>query len=203
MKQMNEIYTKRLSIAPLQIKDSDFILELLNSEGFKTFIGDRQVRTADESLIYVEKTISNPDINYWVVRSRANNEAMGVVSLVKREYLEFHDIGFAFLPRFYRQGYAEESVLGVLDRILDQYTSPELFANPMPTNLASISLLKKLGLRFKKALEREGEAMHLYSIKTDQLRVDVWSRIRSDGAKISTVPQNSESLENQPFDLGR
>ena len=176
MKEMHEIYTKRLSIAPLQMEDSDFILDLLNSEGFKTFIGDRQVRTTDEALSYVEKTIKNIDINYWVVKSRANAEPMGVVSLVKRDYLDFHDIGFAFLPRFYRQGYAEEAVLGAFDYILDRTTSPEILANPMPENLASISLLKKLGLRFSRALEREGKAMHLYSVKTDHLRINALTR---------------------------
>lgn len=180
MKEKHEIHTTRLVIAPLQIKDSEFILELLNSEGFIKFIGDRQVRTADEALTYVEKTINNPDINYWVVRTRTSGkmsgEAIGVVSFVKRDYLDFHDIGFAFLPRFYRQGYAYESMLGVLDTILDRYTSPEILANPNPENLASINLLKKLGLSFSRALEHEGEAMHLYSVKTDQLRIDALTR---------------------------
>lgn len=176
-KEPHEIYTDRLLITPLKVTECGFILELLNSEGFIRFIGDRNVRTLDEALAYVEKVVSNIDINYWVVTSRINAEPMGVVSLVKRDYLDFQDIGFAFLPRFYRQGYAEEAVRAVFDFILDRTTSPEILANPMPENVASINLLKKLGLRFSTEMEHDGKAMHIYRVNTDQLKIDALMRV--------------------------
>ncbi len=53
----NTIYnqkTKRLTLRKLGKEDCSFILELVNSDGWLEFIGDRNVRSENDSLKYIE-----------------------------------------------------------------------------------------------------------------------------------------------------
>ena len=108
------LLTDRLRILPISSGDNIFMFELLNSVGWLTFIGDRNVSSPDEAVTYIQKIIGNPAIDYWVVRLDVNETPIGIISFIKREYLDHHDLGFAFLPEFMGQGYAEEAAMKVL-----------------------------------------------------------------------------------------
>lgn len=103
------ISTPRTFIRPLEQGDSVFILELVNSDGWLQFIGDRQVGSVDAALAYIKKILESPHITYRVVNLQDQNIPIGIVTLIKKDYLPFHDIGFAFLPAFAGKGYAYEA----------------------------------------------------------------------------------------------
>lgn len=42
---------------------------------------------------------------------------IGLVTLIKRDYLDFNDIGFAFLPTYFSNGYAYEATKTVLENL--------------------------------------------------------------------------------------
>jgi RimJ/RimL family protein N-acetyltransferase len=55
MKQMTHILeTERLHLRELSLEDAGFIVELLNTEGWLTFIGDRNVRTEKQAERYLQ-----------------------------------------------------------------------------------------------------------------------------------------------------
>jgi RimJ/RimL family protein N-acetyltransferase len=164
--------TERLILNALSTNDNHFIFELVNSEGWIQFIGNRYVNSAEEAKPYIQKIIANPNVSYWVVQLKENQENIGVVSLIKRDYLEHHDIGFAFLPRFANKGYAHEAANVVLTDVIDRYQLSHVFATTIPQNLSSIKLLHKLGLRFEKDITVEGETLHLYGIAADHVQIN-------------------------------
>ena len=47
--------TERLKLREFTNTDTDFIIALLNSPGWLQFIGDRNVRTKEEAVAYLEK----------------------------------------------------------------------------------------------------------------------------------------------------
>src|ERR1043165_6126041 len=100
------IMTDRLLLQPLSISDDDFILELLNTEGWLRFIGNRNVTSKTEARAYIQKILDNQNISYWVVKRKEQQDATGIITYIQRNYLEHPDIGFAFLPRFCKKGYA-------------------------------------------------------------------------------------------------
>jgi [ribosomal protein S5]-alanine N-acetyltransferase len=162
---MRESYqTDRLKLDLLSPPDAGFILRLLNSAGWLKFIGDRNIHSTQDALNYIEKTVANPKITYWVVRSVGENLSMGMVSFIKRDYLENHDIGFAFLPEFSGNGYALEAAKVVLTDLLKAPDHQTILATTLKENRNSIRLLEKLGFRFKKEIEPGGEKLQLYSI---------------------------------------
>ena len=110
--------TKRLLLDPLSINDKDFILELVNTDGWKSFIGNRNINSQSVAAAYIQKIIENPDTNYWTVKIKETKIPIGIITFIKRDYLEHHDIGFAFLPEYFNKGYAFEAANAVLKYLL-------------------------------------------------------------------------------------
>jgi [ribosomal protein S5]-alanine N-acetyltransferase len=157
------ISTKRLHLDLLTLADDAFIISLVNSKGWIEFIGERNVHSKEQAIAYISKIISTPDLFYWVVRVQATNTPIGIVSFLKRSYLDNFDIGFAFLPESNGQGYAFEAakeVLLMLDRQQPLYHP--VLATTVPSNVQSIKLLTRLGLHFEKEIEVDGERLLVY-----------------------------------------
>src|SRR5450755_3988241 len=110
----NTIFTGRLNLEKLNIDDYDFINVLVNSKGWIENIGDRNIHSKNDAIVYINKILETENFFYWVVRTKDANTSIGIISFLKRSYLENFDIGFAFLPQFSNNGYAFEAAKAVL-----------------------------------------------------------------------------------------
>lgn len=164
---MTNLTTNRLLLATLSEKDSLFILELLNTEGWIRFIGDRNIRTEADAMVYIQKINDNENTTYWSIKLKDTDNAIGIITLIKRDYLEHKDIGFAFLPNFSNKGYAFEAAQRVLYYLTLGNESIQILATTIPENVRSISLLKKLGFQFDKAIQIQNETLHIYKFSTE------------------------------------
>jgi [ribosomal protein S5]-alanine N-acetyltransferase len=160
---LTHLDTTRLSLQPLSLKDAAFIFELVNTEGWRQFIGNRNVNNLDESRHYIQKIMDNTNIQYWVAHLNEKNVPVGIVTFIKRDYLEYHDIGFAFLPQFSKNGYAYEAVFAVLNELKNEKAHPQILATTIQDNVRSIQLLKKLGFLFEKIIQQGDTELHLYA----------------------------------------
>ena len=164
MQMQTDFTTPRLVLSALTLDHAAFIEKLLNSPGWLQFIGDRNVRSEAEAYAYINMINKNPSITYWTVSLPDNPAPIGVISLIQREYLEFPDIGFAFLPEFSGQGYAYEAASAVLDHLRTGSNYSQVYAAALPVNTASIKLLIKLGFHFERSAHFEDKEKLLYSI---------------------------------------
>jgi len=163
---MQENYkTERLLLNKLSLHDADLIFELLNSEGWKRFIGDRNINTKEDAVNYIHKINNAPGITYWAVRLQEKQIPIGLVTLIKRDYLDHNDIGFAFLPQYAKQGYAFEAASAVLDELLNSGDHSTILATTLKDNVSSIQLLTKLGLAFEREITVGNEKLSLYAIQ--------------------------------------
>lgn len=160
---MNDLFTKRLQLTRLKKDDAAFIEKLVNTDGWLQFIGDRNVHSIAEAEAYIEKIAANTNINYWVVSIKEDKEPVGVISFIKRDYLEHWDIGFALLPAAFGKGYAYEGAMGVLKHNAATGKHKFFLATVMQSNTTSIKLLKKLGLSYKKNFVADAEPLMLFS----------------------------------------
>ncbi len=165
------LLTERLSISNLDITDAKFIFELVNTEGWLTYIGDRNIHSSEDAQSYIQNIIDSSNINYWVVRLRQDDTPAGIISLINRDHLEYPDIGFAFLPSFARKGYAYEATEIVLKHFIDNTKHPFVFGVTVVENTASISLLKKLGFQFQKEIEVKKEKLLVYVVSKDKFYI--------------------------------
>jgi RimJ/RimL family protein N-acetyltransferase len=149
---MNVLETERLNLRWLSAEDAAFIFELVNDPAWLQFIGDRGVRTLEDARDYI---LNGPVAMYhrvgfglYLVELKQSATPIGMCGLIKRAGLEDIDIGFAFLPAFYGQGYAYESASAVMRYAQDTVGLNRVVAITVPDNQRSITLLTKLGLSF-------------------------------------------------------
>ena len=145
MNDMTLITTARLNLRLMEPKDSAFIIELLNEPGFIDNIGDKQVRTHQDAIHYMQtgplECYKNHSFCLLLVCLKTG-EPIGMCGLLKRDTLPAPDLGYAFLAKYYRQGYAEESCRAVLQHFND---IKPLYAITSQNNIPSQQLLCKLG----------------------------------------------------------
>ena len=157
------IETQRLAIRPLNLDDAGFVWELLNDEDFLRYIGDRGVRTVDDAVEYIKngplEMYERLGFGLWCVELRVTKTPIGICGLLKREWLDDVDLGFAFLPDFRGKGYAFEAARAVIAHAIDTLHIQRLVAIVSPANTKSQSLLGRLGMRFR-SLVRAPNADH-------------------------------------------
>lgn len=166
---ITNLTTERLSLHGLTVEATDFIQELLNTKGWIQFIGDRKVHSKEDAIAYINRINGTPNVHYWVVRPIENGVPIGIITFMKRPYLEHFDIGFAFLPQYNGKGYAHEAAKAVLSAVRLMPEHETVLATTLSDNVRSIHLLTKLGLHFDTELEIEGKMLRVYSNRTEPL----------------------------------
>jgi RimJ/RimL family protein N-acetyltransferase len=149
------IRTSRLDLRKLDFSDAEFILELLNEDGFIRFIGDKGVRTLADARDYI---LQGPMDSYarngfgLYAACLRDGTPIGICGLVKREGLNDPDVGFAFLCRYWSSGYAVESAAAVVAHAKQSLRIARLVAITSPDNWSSIAVLEKIGLQFERMI---------------------------------------------------
>lgn len=161
--------TERLILRRLALDDAPFILALLNEPSFIQNIGDKGVRTLDDARAYLSNgplaSYERYGFGLSAVESRETGEVMGICGLIKRDSLDDVDLGFAFLPAYWGQGYAVEAAAAVKRYGRERFGLQRIVAITIPSNHGSIRVLEKVGFRFEKMvrLTEDGEELRLYS----------------------------------------
>lgn len=160
---LTKLATERLILNALTAEDAYFIQELVNTTGWLQFIGNRNIHSKEAAINYINKINTTLNFYYFVVRIIDTHEPIGIISFIKRKYLEHFDIGFAFLPQYNGKGYAYEAAKEFLSIVSSKQEHSVVMATTLPHNISSIKLLTKLGLCFDKEIEIGNEKLHLYS----------------------------------------
>jgi RimJ/RimL family protein N-acetyltransferase len=173
---METIESTRIFLRPLTLEDGEFILELLNTEGFIKYIGDRNVRTIEQAKGYLLngplKSYETNGFGLSLAELKSDRTPVGMCGLLKRDYLDHADIGFAFLPGHTGKGYAYEIVKEIIRYGMNELQMEKILAIILPENSPSIKLLEKIGFRFEKNFisPDTNEELCLYSIRREALR---------------------------------
>ncbi|MBY0418421.1 MAG: GNAT family N-acetyltransferase [Pararheinheimera sp.] len=140
--------TARLTLRELQLTDAAFALRLYNDPSFLQHIGDKGVRTVEDAENNLQQgamaSYSQHGYGMWLVEDK-HGQAIGLCGLIKRDFLAETDLGYAYLPEFFGQGYAYEAATAVLAYAAEHTALKTIVAIVSPDNLASKSLLEKLG----------------------------------------------------------
>lgn len=147
-------------VRPLTTDDAGFIWELLNDADFLAHIGDRGVRTVDDAVAYLTngplEMYERLGFGLWCVELRATQTPIGICGLLKREWLDDVDLGYALLPEFRGRGYALEAAMAVLTHGIDKLGLSRVAAIVSAGNAKSEALLARLGMQFRELVRAPG-----------------------------------------------
>lgn len=154
---MKILETDRLVLRWLKADDAAFVLQLVNDPAWLRFIGDRGVQTLEDAAKYIANgpvaMYQRLGFGLYLVELKERAEPIGICGLIKRDTLEDVDLGFAFLPRFWSQGYAFEAASATLALGARTFGLSRILAVTSPDNDRSARLLAKLGFRFERLLQ--------------------------------------------------
>lgn len=171
MQPLKVLETERLSLRQLSTSDAEFLLQLLNEPSFITNIGDRGVRTVADAEQYALKgpvtSYAANGFGLYLVELKLTGTPIGICGLVKRDALADADIGFAFLPAFWSQGYAVESATAVKAYAMNVLGLPRVLAITNPNNSGSIRVLEKIGLRYQEMVRMSADAQEVRLYTSD------------------------------------
>ncbi len=163
--------TDRLILRRLSVEDAEFIFRLLNEPSFLRYIGDKRVRTIADARDYI---LQGPIRSYerfgfglYLAELKNGGIPIGICGLLKREALADVDIGFAFLPQFWKKGYAFESATALMAYCRDVIGIKRLVAITDSDNTSSINVLGKLGLRFERMIRMSDDAPEIKLFASD------------------------------------
>jgi len=167
---MKVLETERLILRHQTIDDAEFILELLNDPSWIRYIGDRGVRNVADARNYILQGPLNMydrlGFGFYLTELKDGGIPIGICGLVKRDFLEDVDVGFAFLPKFWGKGYAFEAASAVMTYAKSVLGLNRIVAITSEDNHASAKLLEKLGLQFEGLIpfENTDEKVRLFGM---------------------------------------
>ncbi len=154
--------TERLRVEYFTLDDASFILELLNEADFIKNIADKGVRDIAAAEAYLRDgpvaMYAKHEHGLYKVSLKLNGEVIGMCGLIRRDTLDYPDLGYAFLKRHHGQGYASESGAATLERARQQLNMGQIVAITAQENAASVRVLEKLGFRFDAEIAIPGRA---------------------------------------------
>lgn len=148
---MTILETPRLLLSRLTLADAPFLLELLNTEAWLRYIGDRKVYDINAAEGYLQKRVfpgyENGGLAGWKVTEKRSGKSIGNCGFYQRDFLDCPDLGFAFLPAYTRKGFGYEAASHCLEFGQKKLEITRCCAFTSPENVASVNLLEKLGFR--------------------------------------------------------
>jgi ribosomal-protein-alanine N-acetyltransferase len=149
-----ELETARLSLRRLCLDDAPFVVALLNEPSFRENIGDRGVRNVEDAHRYLRDGPMAMYARYgyglWHVARKSDGAGIGMCGLLKRDTLPDADLGYAYFPAHWGQGYALEAAEATLRHGAQTFGLRRVLGVVSAGNKASIRVLEKAGMRFER-----------------------------------------------------
>jgi ribosomal-protein-alanine N-acetyltransferase len=114
--------SQRLFFRKLAESDAEFIYSLVNDPDWLQYIGDRKVNSLQDAVRFIVENINEQHhderlglkaccirSNFLSGKVKNKDTHIGVCGLVKRDYLDSIDIGYAFAKKYRGFGYAIEA----------------------------------------------------------------------------------------------
>jgi [ribosomal protein S5]-alanine N-acetyltransferase len=165
-----ELETPRLSLRRLTVDDAPFVVALYNEPSFLENIGDRGVRNVEDAQRFLRDgplaMYERHGFGLWHVSRGSDGVGIGLCGLLKRDTLADVDIGYAFFPQFWGQGYAFEAVSATLRHAARAFSLRRVIAVVSSGNTGSIRVLEKAGMRFERmhAMDPNEPEVCLYAL---------------------------------------
>ena len=163
------LQTPRLLLREFELTDAEAMFKLNEHWDVIRYTGDPPFNSVEDATNFLSSysDYERNGFGRWPVIVKESNEFVGWCGL-KRHDDGMVDIGFRFFKKDWGKGYATESAVACIEYGFDTLKIPEIVGRVARKNVASIRVLKKLGMTYWKDAGCEG------------IDDSVWYRVTAD-----------------------
>jgi RimJ/RimL family protein N-acetyltransferase len=165
-KMLIQLETARTYLRNLTVADAeDFYAINLDPEVMK-YTGDNPFKSFEEAKRFLAEydQYQKYGVGRLAVIEKKTGEFLGWCGLKYTPEQDYYDLGYRFFRSHWNKGYATETALANLQFGFRQRGLDEIVGRALSDNTASINVLKKAGMTYRKALDFEGKEGVWYSI---------------------------------------
>lgn len=170
------IETERLLLRELRETDVDGIFELDSNAEVHKYLDNKTISTkkeAEEIISFIRNQYQELGIGRFACIEKSSGDFIGWSGLKfntgeKEElngYRDFIDIGYRFIPRYWRKGYGYESAVACLNYGFKQMNYEKIYGCALADNIGSNKILQKIGLKFVNEFTFENYKAYWYELK--------------------------------------
>lgn len=151
---MRTITTARLLCTQITESDWDFFHALQTDPQVMYYVADMPTKKEIRAAFTSRLPLWSPQTPHWlclVVSDRTSGKKLGVTGYIHRDS-DCAEVGFLFAPDAQGQGYGTESLRAICDYAFREDGINRLIATVTAGNLASRSLLEKVGFTLEQEL---------------------------------------------------
>jgi ribosomal-protein-alanine N-acetyltransferase len=144
--------TDRLRLRPVAAGDLDEFAALYGDPEVVRFIGYRSPMTREqtaERLVFMLDHWRQHGFGMWALLLKADGRFVGRCGMRYLDETTEIEVGYTLAREFWGQGFATEAARAVVRYALDVMKVSRLVAVADPANVASIKVMKKLGMTFE------------------------------------------------------
>ncbi len=170
--------TKHLILREIQPSDVDGMFELDSNTKVHKYLGNKPIKTQQQAkgvIEFIRTQYRNFGIGRFAAIEKLSGDFIGWSGIkfntgkkeMLNEKIDFYDIGYRFIPRFWGKGYATESALAILDYGFNDLNIKTIFGAAEIDNIASNKVLQKIGLQFINEFRFEDGIANWYELKKE------------------------------------
>ena len=159
--------TERLILRELNPDDAKSFYELNLNPNVIKYTGDQAFESQSEARNFLEnyKDYEKNGYGRWAVIHKSSQKFIGWCGLKLGEIDNETDIGFRFFEEEWNKGFATESAKECLKYGFENLNLNRIIGRAMKENIASITVLEKIGLQYEKDVIFDGEEAVIYKIE--------------------------------------
>lgn len=165
--------TERLILRELMPADAEGMFEMDSDHHVHLYLGNKPVKSIKQStaeIEFIRKQYTENGIGRWAVIEKATGNFVGWSGLkfikeATNNHINYHDLGYRFSKRFWGKGYATETAMAARDYGFNELRLNEIIGIADISNLGSIHVLEKVGLKQINIFDYHGIKHHWMKIE--------------------------------------
>lgn len=165
--------TQQLVLRPHTEEDATFMVELNSDPDVTTHTPDGPLAGPDvaKKIIHsLRQQFIDRKIGRFIVEEPKTKKAIGWCGLKWLEETDEIDLGYRFLKETWGKGIATEAAHSCLNYGFNELHFSRITATVLPQNIASIKVLRKLGMRETRKVIEDGVTYLFFEITREEFR---------------------------------
>jgi ribosomal-protein-alanine N-acetyltransferase len=173
-----QLETKRLIIREIRETDLEGMYKLDSNSKVHKYLGNNPIKTKEEAknqIQFIREQYKERGIGRFAVIEKKSDEFIGwsgfKLNKGEKETLNgfdnFIDIGYRFIPKYWKKGYGLEAAIACLDFGFKTLKYDIIYGAADLENIGSNKILQKIGLKFVNEFEYDSVKVNWYQLKKE------------------------------------